>query len=504
MIPKIIHFTIPKNATAQQLANIETARRMHPDWQMKVWQDPVDPTGFRLAKYWSKANSGAQLADMIRLEVVHRDGGFYLDSDFVAQKNLDPLRGYQFVVGSEDGHALTNAFFGAEQGSQALEHLIGVLEADEIDWKIPPDQSTGPQFFAKQLKWRDDLTVVPRETLYPYNWNEKARQAHPWTYGVHCWDNSWKNKVSAKEIYHAVRLKLHTWAQRCRNWLKQKALLVSRLGKNHHPVPFSATGVICAQTIHGFKIYLRGDDGSVTPEIAHQGTYEFDEECFLKSAVRGGDWVIDVGANVGIMTLLCAKRVGPFGRVYAFEPNPTCSSLLKRSLAMNWMHERVKLREMGVGSAPGMLTLRFSPDCLGGATFADQQQAGTLQNTLSTLGNETSTEAPITTLDAEFPVDLPIRLLKMDVEGFEHHVLRGARRLFDQKCIDLLMLECSQEVFGAEWPQFVAELERLVSIGYTPHRLAGGKLHEINLSRALYGHIGRNLFMVAPHAKGTF
>src|SRR4051812_31668239 len=98
-IPKIIHFTIPEHATDVQLRNIQIARDLHPGWDVVVWQDPVDRTSFQLGRYWDKANSGAQLADLIRLEVVHRQGGFYVDSDFVLRKNLDALRQYQFVVG---------------------------------------------------------------------------------------------------------------------------------------------------------------------------------------------------------------------------------------------------------------------------------------------------------------------------------------------------------------------------------------------------------------------
>ena len=92
MIPRIIHFTIPASPSADQLKNIEIARELHPDWNVVVWQDPLDPVPFVLSKYWDKVNSGAQLADLIRLEVVYQQGGFYLDADFALLKNLDPLR----------------------------------------------------------------------------------------------------------------------------------------------------------------------------------------------------------------------------------------------------------------------------------------------------------------------------------------------------------------------------------------------------------------------------
>src|SRR6516162_9220406 len=112
-IPQTIHFTIPEHPTELQLRNIQTARELHPGWDVIVWQDPVDRTQFKLAKYWDKTNSGAQLADLIRLEAVYQRGGFYVDSDLVLLRSLDALRNYSFVVGTEDGNLLTNAFFGA-------------------------------------------------------------------------------------------------------------------------------------------------------------------------------------------------------------------------------------------------------------------------------------------------------------------------------------------------------------------------------------------------------
>ena len=51
--------------------------------------------------------------------------------------------------------------------------------------------------------------------------------------------------------------------------------------------------------------------------------------------------IIDLGANIGYFTLLLARLVGPTGRVYAFEPDPRCTALIKRSLERNGFHNTV-------------------------------------------------------------------------------------------------------------------------------------------------------------------
>lgn len=510
-IPKIIHFTIPRHPSDDQLKNIQIARDSHPDWQIVVWQDPIDRADFTLAKYWDKANSGAQLADLIRLEVVYKQGGFYLDSDFVIHRSLDPLRAYSFVVASEDGQTLTNAFFGAVPQSPALKLLIDELDRHEPDWTLPPVFTTGPSLFAQQLKWRKDVTVIPRESFYPYNWNKRECPPRLWTYASHLWDHSWepdRNQSRWQKFYTTLKarvLGIYPFVRR-RAIARYRSLLFKFRNTMHvdPPRPYSASGVICAQTMHGPKILLIGDDVTVTPEIALRGTYEFLEERFVQRVVRPGDWVIDVGANVGLFSLLFAQRVGPFGRVFSYEPNPLPAELLKQSLLMNWCHERVEVRQKAIGSETGVLSLRYNRAGLGGATLAEQGSAGTMDDTAELLAGHDSIDVAVSTLDQEFPVDLPIRLLKVDVEGFEHHVLRGAARLLERHCVDILMLECIQEVYGDQWGEYLLELKKLISQGYALYTLtSASKLRPLSLEQLLYHGRIRNIFLVAGHATKT-
>jgi FkbM family methyltransferase len=508
MIPQTIHFTIPASPSAAQLQNIELARKLHPDWQVVVWQDPVDPAPFVLSKYWSKVNSGAQLADLIRLEVVHRQGGFYLDADFELKRSLEPLRIYPFVIASEDGMALTNAFFGAEEGSPALKQLIDKLSASDIDWKLPPVVTTGPEFFARELKWRKDVTVLPRESFYPYGWRDEPAPSREWTYGAHLWEHSWRASRGPRRpvrgLIGRAKAVLKPFALKSLIAFRAFLLRAKRLLHLDRGSAYPAAGVICAQTVHGPKILLHGEDVTVTPSIALNGSYEFEEEIFVKRLVRHGDWVIDVGANVGILSLLSADSVGPFGRVFCYEPNPLPASLLKKSLVMNWCHERVEVREKALGSESGVSRLRFSREVLGGATLAVTDNAATIDSSLALLGTQDEVDVQVSTLDTDFPVNLPIRLLKIDAEGFEHHVLRGGRRLLENKCVDVLMLECVEEVYGQNWPLYLREIERLTSFGYVPYKLTrSSKLRPIAFSDIIGANRSRNIVLISRPAIAT-
>jgi FkbM family methyltransferase len=504
-IPRIIHFTIPAEPTANQQKCIAAAKEMHPDWEIKVWQDPLDPAGFRLGKYWQLVNSGAQLADLVRLEVVYQHGGFYLDSDFQVHRRLDPLCHYSFVVCSEDGMKATNAFFGGEAGSPVIKRLIDSLDEEEIDWKLPPNMTTGPFLFTRELKWRSDVTVVPRETFYPYNFNEKHSEPREWTYATHLWDHSWRDdRSSVRRAAGAIK----RWLNKLpRNWVlayRESTLNKGQIWGTPQPNSYAAIGTICAQTIHGPKMFLVGEDCTVTPAIALNGTYEFREEQFIKRVIRRGDWVIDVGANVGIISLLSALKVGPFGRVFSYEPNPLPAGLLKKSLIINWLHDRTEVRQQAMGAERGQLKLRFSPEVLGGATLAELGSAGTFEASTDLLQASVEIDVEVSTLDTDFPVDLPIRFLKVDAEGFEHQVLRGGARLLERHCIDILMLECVQEVYGAAWQEFLTEIKKLIGYGYEPYVLdRRSKLKRITYNNILLPNRGRNVVFVSKSAQHT-
>ena len=290
------------------------------------------------------------------------------------------------------------------------------------------------------------------------------------------------------------------WLTGIRYFLTQLRLGL-RLGSSQ---PYQASGVICAQTVHGPKIYLVGEDVSITPHIALHGTYEFREERFIQRFVQRGDWVIDVGANVGIMTLVAAQRVRECGRVFAYEPNPLPADLLRKSLVLNWFHDRTIVREKAIGSKPGRLQLRFSKGLLGGATLASAESEGTFEDAVALVSNEEEIDVDVTTLDADFPVNLPIRLLKIDAEGFEHEVLRGARRLLENHCIDIVMMECLQEISGNMWDDLLVEVKKLMDIGYRPHLLTrSSKLTEINFRTILASNRDRNIVFVSKHALAT-
>jgi FkbM family methyltransferase len=123
--------------------------------------------------------------------------------------------------------------------------------------------------------------------------------------------------------------------------------------------------------------------------------------------VRPGDTVLDIGANIGLVTLRLAKRVGPSGTVHAFEPNPAIAGRLRASLERNGI-ANVQLHQVALGAVPDTLHLSIPEGNAGAASF------------LHSRG--TSIGVPVKRLD---DFELRPSFIKMDVEGFEDRVLEG-------------------------------------------------------------------------------
>jgi FkbM family methyltransferase len=136
--------------------------------------------------------------------------------------------------------------------------------------------------------------------------------------------------------------------------------------------------------------------------------------------VAPGSHCIDVGANVGPVTLALARRVGPTGRVLAIEPGPPYVARLRRNLQANpRLRDRVVVLQAGISDTKGSLLWR--PDPLHPFNAGLSQVHGT-----SVPGEVL---VSVTTLDAAVAQQRWDRVdfIKIDVEGMELEVLRGAR-----------------------------------------------------------------------------
>ncbi|MBL8900088.1 MAG: FkbM family methyltransferase [Planctomycetes bacterium] len=157
--------------------------------------------------------------------------------------------------------------------------------------------------------------------------------------------------------------------------------------------------------------------------------YELETQLCLEHLLQPGDVFIDVGANLGMLSLLGAHRVGAQGLVIAFEPNPSIADRLEAIVRANEI-ENLQLHRVGLGDLDEELELHVVGAHSGAGTFAplDERER-----------RELSFSAPISVRRGDEILD-PQRLsadavwtMKIDVEGFECRALRGLEHTLQQR-----------------------------------------------------------------------
>jgi FkbM family methyltransferase len=140
-----------------------------------------------------------------------------------------------------------------------------------------------------------------------------------------------------------------------------------------------------------------------------------EEYAAFRADLHAGDVVLDIGANVGAYAVLFAGWVGPRGRVFAFEPAAETRRVLGELIGLNGVGDRVTVVDAAVSGAEGT------------APFAAHGSDGS--NRLVSHALAGSVQVTTTTIDAFCErQNLSPSLIKIDVEGAELDVLKGARR----------------------------------------------------------------------------
>lgn len=186
------------------------------------------------------------------------------------------------------------------------------------------------------------------------------------------------------------------------------------------------------------------------------GRYEMVKRLAVEKGVKRGDVFYDIGANVGYFSLLAAKLSAPDGKVVAFEPLPRNIAFIQRHIALNKLQDRITVIEAAVSDHSG--TAFFDLD---------------ISTSKGHIAQEGQLEVKLVCLDELVKagmIPLP-DVMKIDVEGAEAEVLRGAMHTL-QACHPLLYLDTHQREAHYQ------TLEILTRLGYTITCLDGKALPE--------------------------
>lgn len=267
--------------------------------------------------------------------------------------------------------------------------------------------------------------------------------------------------TAIRSLYRRVlphRLRRPLWTTRC----YARALFTDRRGEVLRDawagvrVAFGRP-VALATLADGGQMYVDLRDHGIGRPLFRLGVWEPAETAFMNRFLRPGMTVLDVGANVGYHTLLAAQRVGPGGRVVAFEPDPWNHELLTRNLDLNRAANVVVVRT-ALGRGPGEAVLARSR-----SNFGDHR--------VGVAGpDRVGVSIRIDSLDNQFrEIGVgPVDLLKIDVQGYEAEVFAGMA--------DTLRAAPPRAILMEYWPHGIraaggdpdAVAAQLAAAGYAP------------------------------------
>ncbi len=183
-----------------------------------------------------------------------------------------------------------------------------------------------------------------------------------------------------------------------------------------------------ARLTSGTFLFVDPVDETVSAHIIARGYWEFWIHDLLSALLGKGDRVVEVGANVGYYTIEMARLVGPEGSILALEANPTLTALIEASADFNGFRN-VEVRQCAASDVEGRLEFIVSRRNSGG---------GHLGFGYGDPGaDKTAIEVDSVRLDSI--TEGPTRLLRLDAEGSEILILRGAERLLQQPDIIICM-----------------------------------------------------------------
>lgn len=172
------------------------------------------------------------------------------------------------------------------------------------------------------------------------------------------------------------------------------------------------------------------------------------ERQLLKGILLNGSVVVDAGANIGIYSEFLSRCVGEAGVVHSFEPSP---ENFRRLQAATRKLSNVRLCQSAVGESSGRsnlyLSTQLNVDHRTYATEADSRRI---------------VPVDIVALDDYFKPRQRVDLIKMDIQGYELHALRGASRVLTDNPNVKLLLEFwpyGLRQAGASWLELIAALE---------------------------------------------
>ncbi|HUN22483.1 MAG TPA: FkbM family methyltransferase [Anaerolineales bacterium] len=189
---------------------------------------------------------------------------------------------------------------------------------------------------------------------------------------------------------------------------------------------------------------------------------------WMRKIVRAGQTVLDIGANVGQISISLSECVGKQGAVHAFEPEPQNFADLKANIETNGIGQ-VFTHWKAIGDYNGYAEVHIST-----LNSGDQRTYATAGE-----GKRKTTQCEMVCLDDFFPKSTVIDFVKMDIQGYEGHALDGMQALLKRSNYPPILMEFWRYGLEKSGSDPAALLARFRQQGYQIYKFEGKTLHTV-------------------------
>jgi mannosyltransferase OCH1-like enzyme len=222
-IPRIFHqIWVGPDPFPEQFAVYQrTWLDHHPGWELRFWTDENFPPRESLIRPESADLLRApwERGDIFRLEILLKEGGVHVDTDFECRKSIEPLiEDADVFVGFRKAGKLNGALMGSVPGHPLVERALGEIRPQLAYGKRMATgdnlkDTTGPEFIDEMFLGREGVTFVPPELFYPRT-PEEIDEA----YAVHHKARSWKDEEGLRAMLEKAEKRLLEEQRESRRW----------------------------------------------------------------------------------------------------------------------------------------------------------------------------------------------------------------------------------------------------------------------------------------------
>ena len=230
---------------------------------------------------------------------------------------------------------------------------------------------------------------------------------------------------------------------------------------------YMGDGTVLTKSFYDVIYLVSSYDCTMAPHFILNGVYESELTKYFLNNVKEDSVFVDVGANFGYYSCMVAKKIngGKGGRVFSFEANINAFVLLQKNIMANWIDQSaVSLNHIAISDKEEEVSFKSYKYRFGGSQFYTSDEDSQLINTMEVLKVKTRT------LDS-YLADYRVDFIKIDVEGAEFKVLRGAENVIKNNRSVKILIEWDNGQFKGQGVNISELVDFLKSKNLKPSKL---------------------------------